>query len=106
MSFFSITHPDGRVERCATLLATRYADANLYTDIKELVEFEIIPALGEYKDDFDIQAIQRDTVAVILEFDDAGTQLMSGEYVLDVVDPDDFWDIVQSHDITAGKAVA
>lgn len=105
MSFFSITHPNGPTEHFDEL-PSRYADAHMYTDIKELVQLEIVPALGEYRDDFDIQAIQRETTAVVLEFNDAGTQLSNAYYCMDTADPDTFWDIVQAHDITTDKAVA
>lgn len=102
MSLFSITRPDGSVEGCDTLPA-RYADVHMYTDINELVDSEIIPALGEYKDDFDIQAIQDETVAVIFEFNDAGTQLSNACYCMDVADSGAFWDIVQAHDLIEDK---
>lgn len=60
-----------------------------YTDRDNAIQREIIEALGENADDFDIEAIADD----VLASDEHGYWC--------TVDPDEFWHVVQQHDKTA-----
>lgn len=59
------------------------------TDRYEFIELEILPTLGDFADDFDVDAIVDD----VSEFD-----LVKG-YVMRDMDEDEYWAIVQSHEV-------
>lgn len=62
-----------------------------HTTITDLQDREITPALGEYADDFDIDAITED-------LRDQDLITYDGEHFALEATPDEFWAIVAQHD--------
>lgn len=80
------------IERCAVTddcLAT-----DNYTTLSDVVAYEVIPALGDFADDFDAEAIARE--AFEMKTDGLRCWYVQREGV-------DFLEIAQNHDITGGK---
>ena len=64
------------------------------TTFDEFIEREIVPALGEYVDDYDVHAI----AAKVSMWDDKQGYVMNPDYTNDV-----FWLVVGMHDKTAPR---
>lgn len=58
------------------------------TDRNDFIELEILPTLGEFADDFDVDAI----VDEVSEFDPVDGYVMA-------VGEDEYWEAVRRHDI-------
>lgn len=82
-------------EEVEDLGANRIGTLTTLDDVRR----EIADALGEYADDFDIDAIAADCYAFAAYVDDDGTQY-SDAFFVQVVDSCDFWEIVKRHDIS------
>lgn len=65
-----------------------------YTTLGDVVAYEVIPALGDFADDYDAEAIARE--AFEMKTDGLRCWYVQREGV-------DFWEIAQNHDITGGK---
>lgn len=63
---------------------------NVYTTIRDVVDYEVVPALGEFADCYDAAGIARDCWRY-----DAGL----GGFVK-AVDEDGFWESAIEHDVT------
>lgn len=62
-----------------------------YITRQDAIEQEIIPALGEFADQYDIEAIADDALTYV-----AG-------HGFDVAQDEEFWRIVERHDISATR---
>ena len=67
-----------------------------YTTLADLTSTEIIPALGDYASDFDIDAL----TAELRHIDAITYNKPQQGFTLDI-DPDTFWSIAARHDTTA-----
>ena len=67
-----------------------------YTTIDDVLSYEVVPALGEYVDDFDAEAIASETFEYVVNIDDNGVQHGNGYFIQreDV----DFWEVVKKYD--------
>lgn len=61
-----------------------------YTSASEAIDREIIPALGDYVNDFDVSAI----------FDEVFSWNEKKQEWTQTVDGEEFWEIVRNHDIS------
>ncbi len=61
-----------------------------YTTIADVISYEVVPALGEFVDDFDVEAIAREAF-----------EYVDGAFVQreDV----DFWEVAKKHDTKADQ---
>ena len=67
-----------------------------YATIDDVLSYEVVPALGEYVDDFDTGAIANEAFDYVTDIDEDGVQHGNGCFVQreDV----DFWEIAEKHD--------
>lgn len=72
-----------------------------YTTRQDFIAHEIVPALGEYVADFDVEAISYETASYVVDHDDADNELLNTAGFEQVVAEDEFWAIAQRHDKTA-----
>lgn len=69
-----------------------------YASMSDVIEQEIRPALGEYADDFDVEAIARATFVWRIDTDDQGRQLLnSAGFEMSCADEAAFWGVVERH---------
>lgn len=68
-----------------------------YTTKTDAIEQAILPALGEYAADHDIDAIFDEAFAYRIDTNDRGQELLDSAGYEQTVDTDDFWAIVAKH---------
>jgi hypothetical protein len=72
-----------------------------YTTKRDAIEALIVPALGEFGDDYDINAIADETLAYAVDTDADGNELLNTAGFEQIVADDKFWTIVTKHDQSA-----
>ena len=72
-----------------------------YTTSTDAYNQVLIPALGEYVDDFDHEAIFSEVFDYRIDEDEAGNKLLHTAGYEDITTPEEFWEIVAKHDLTA-----
>lgn len=70
-----------------------------YQTIDDVINYEIAPALGDFVDDYDIDAIASDAFEYVVDLDEDGVQHGNGYFI--EREGVDFWAIAQKHDISA-----
>ena len=68
-----------------------------FTSLADVIEHEIAPALGEYADEYDLEAIAHEAYEYRVDTDKHGRGLANTAGYECVVDTDEFWEIVQKH---------
>lgn len=68
-----------------------------FTTISDVIRDEIAPALGEYADEYDLEAIAHEAYEYRVDTDGRGRELANTAGFESVVDDDEFWEIVQKH---------
>ena len=68
-----------------------------FTTITDVIQHEIAPALGEYADEYDLEAIAHEAYEYRVDTDERGRGLANTAGFESVVDHDEFWEIVQKH---------
>ena len=68
-----------------------------FTTITDVIQHEIAPALGEYADEYDLEAIAREAYEYRVDTDKRDRELANTAGFESVVDTDEFWEIVQKH---------
>jgi len=68
-----------------------------FTTITDVIRDEIAPALGEYADEYDLEAIAHEAYEYRVDTDARGRELANTAGFESVVDDDEFWEIVQKH---------
>lgn len=61
-----------------------------YTSIQDVINYEVVPALGEFADEYDVEEIARG----IFDYVDGHFEQREGV---------DFWEVAQAHDLTAAE---
>ena len=69
-----------------------------YQTITDVIAYEIKPALGDFVDDFDLDAIADEAFEYVVDLDENGVQHGNGYFI--EREGVDFWAIVQKHDIS------
>ncbi|HEX6518291.1 MAG TPA: hypothetical protein VF049_22210 [Nocardioidaceae bacterium] len=72
-----------------------------YETLAEATAQAIVPALGEYGADYDIDAIAREAFAYRVDTDADGNELLNTAGFEQIVDEAGFWAIAEKHDTTA-----
>lgn len=70
----------------------------IYTTITDYIAQVVNPALGEYADDYDVEAIAQDMTEWHDEKDANGNILLNASGLVERDDVD-FWEIAQKHEI-------
>lgn len=73
-----------------------------YATLADAIEQAIAPALGEHGNDYDLEAIARETFTYKVDTDADGNELLNTAGFEQTVDDSEFWDIVETHD-TSGS---
>lgn len=68
-----------------------------FTTLADVIRDEIAPALGEYADEHDLEAIAREAYEYRVDTDERGRGLANTAGFESVVDDEEFWEIVQKH---------
>jgi len=68
-----------------------------FTTITDVIRDAIAPALGEYADEYDLEAIAHEAYEYRVDTDKFGRGLANTAGFESVVDADEFWEIVQKH---------
>lgn len=68
-----------------------------YTTIADVIDQAIAPALGEYGDDYDLEAIARATHEWTIDTDDEGNELLNTGGFRQTVTTEQFWAIAEQH---------
>lgn len=71
-----------------------------FTTITDVIDQAITPALGEYGDDHDLEAIAREAFEYKVDTDEQGNELLNTAGFEQVVDDADFWAIAEKYDTT------
>lgn len=69
-----------------------------YTTMRDVIEREIIPALGEHVDDYDVETIAREAFAYRVDTNEQGDELLNTAGFEQVVDVEEFWRIAAKYD--------
>lgn len=72
-----------------------------YTTITDVIDQAVAPALGEYADDYDLEAIAREAFEYTVDTDADGNELLNTAGFEQVVDEAGFWAIAKKYDTTA-----
>jgi hypothetical protein len=72
-----------------------------YTTITDVIDQAVAPALGEYADDYDLEAIAREAFDYKVDTDADGNELLDTAGFEQVVDKAGFWAIAEKYDTTA-----
>lgn len=72
-----------------------------FTTISDVIDQAVAPALGEYADDYDLEAIAREAFEYTVDTDADGNELLNTAGFEQVVDEAGFWAIAEKHDTTA-----
>ncbi|MBW1600917.1 hypothetical protein JJV70_02120 [Streptomyces sp. JJ66] len=72
-----------------------------YTTLADVIDQAIVPALGEYGSDYDIEAIARETHTWVIDTDSDGNELLNTGGFEQTVSDDEFWAIAEKHDTSA-----
>ena len=70
-----------------------------YQTIDDVINYQIAPALGDFVDDYDIDAIAAEAFEYVVDLDEDGVQHGNGYFI--ERDGVVFWAIAQKHDISA-----
>lgn len=70
-----------------------------YQTIDDVINYEIAPALGDFVDDYDIDAIAAEAFEYVVDLDEDGVQHGNGYFI--EREGVDFWAIAKKHDISA-----
>lgn len=70
-----------------------------YTTKSDVIEQAILPALGEYADDYDTDAIADAAFDYRVDTNEQGQELLNTAGFEQVVDEDGFWTIVEQHEV-------
>lgn len=73
--------------------------STIYTTISDYIAQEVAPALGEWKDDYDMEAIAHEMLEWHSEPHPLGG-INADTFGLVVRDDVDFWDVVERHENT------
>ena len=73
----------------------------IYSTIEDVIDYEVKPALDEWREDYDLRAIAEEAFELVADEDENGVQVGNPYYVEreDV----DFWEVAQAHDMTASE---
>lgn len=71
-----------------------------YTTLSDAIEQAVIPALGEYGNDYDLEAIAREAFEYKVDTDANGNELLNTAGFEQVVDETGFWAIAEKYDTT------
>lgn len=69
-----------------------------YTTISDVIDQAVAPALGEYGDDYDLEAIAREAFEYKVDTDADGNELLNTAGFEQVVDEAGFWVIAEKYD--------
>lgn len=72
-----------------------------YTAISDVIDQAVAPALGEYADDYDLDAIAREAFEYKVDTDGDGNELLNTAGFEQIADEASFWAIAEKHDQTA-----
>jgi len=65
--------------------------------IADVIDREVAPALGEFGDDYDLEAIAREAFEFRTDCDDRGNLLLDTQGFEQIVSEEEFWEIVERH---------
>jgi hypothetical protein len=69
-----------------------------YATIQDAVEQYVGPSLGDFAEDYDMDAIAREAFQCVVDTDENGAEhLTTAGFQLRVVTDDAYWDIVERH---------
>ena len=69
-----------------------------FTTISDVIQQEIAPALGEYADEYDLEAIAHEAYEYRVDTDERGRGLANtAGFECVVEDHDELWEIVEKH---------
>jgi hypothetical protein len=71
-----------------------------YTTMDDVIAQAVIPALGEYGHQYNAEAIAREAYSYRVDTDEQGRELLNTAGFEQVVDDEEFWQIVERHEIT------
>lgn len=71
-----------------------------YTTISDVIDQAVAPALGEYGDDYDLEAIAREAFEYKVDTDADGNELLNTAGFEQLVDEAGFWGIAEKYDST------
>lgn len=72
-----------------------------FTTLADVIDQAVAPALGEYGNDYDIDAIAREAFAYKVDTDADGNEVLNTAGFEQIVDEAGFWDIAAKYDTTA-----
>lgn len=73
-----------------------------YQTIEDVIDYDIKPALDEWWEDYDLEAIAEEAYELVTNEDENGGIQIGNPYYVSRDDVD-FWDVVQAHDMTADE---
>jgi hypothetical protein len=68
-----------------------------YEKITDAIEQAIGPALGEFGNDYDLEAIAREVFEYKVDTDERGQELLNTAGFEQVVSEEEFWEIAERH---------
>lgn len=71
-----------------------------YTTIADVIQQDVIPALGEHAADYDAEAIAREAFEYRVDTDGQGRELLNTAGFEQTATVDEFWQIAAKHDTT------
>lgn len=71
-----------------------------FTTITDVIDQAVTPALGEYGDDYDLEAIAREAFEYKVDTDEQGNELLNTAGFEQIVDDAEFYDIARKYDTT------
>lgn len=72
-----------------------------YVTITDVIEQAVTPALGEYQNDYDTEAIARDAFTWTIDTDAHGNQLLHTAGFEQTVSDEAFWSVAAKYERTA-----
>lgn len=73
----------------------------LYSTPGEIIEYVVIPYLGDFVEDYDLDAIEDEIVEWVQEFNEYGIQLGNTQYRIKELTEDEFNAVLMRHDTSS-----
>lgn len=72
------------------------------TTIQDVIDRAVVPALGDFANDYDVEAIAREAFAWRIDTDGQGRELLNTGGFEQVVSDEAFWEIAKKHEKEEG----